>query len=350
MDSKLTRSTAVGFVLLIACVNLTNLLVAKAIGRRREVAIRVAIGAGRRRIARQFVVESMVLSVLGAAGGLAVAWTLLNAAAVLLPDSDVFFRTSMAPGTPRTAGAAGLTRVGASMIGFDFTTLLFTCGVTVVAAGLVALAPLLQATSQRPLDTLKAAAGSGDGRGRFGFGARGALVAAQIALALVLLVGAGLMLKSAAHLHSTAIGIDPDDVLTVRIELPPASYTKERSASFYSELLQRVRAIAGIKSVGLSFCAPLSGACNGTSIWFGNTPRRGPGLDPLVGVHWATPDYFSTLGIPLLRGRIFTDHDRTGQSKVALVNELRHAPSGRTTHPSEKRSSWARADFRTAPR
>ena len=134
---------AVGFVLLIACVNLTNLLVAKPIGRRREVAIRTAIGASRARIVRQFAVESVLLAASGALGGLAVASGLLLAAGALLPDPDVFFRTSIAPGVPRITGAAGLTRIGARMIGYDATTLLFTCLVTVVTAAIVGLLPAL---------------------------------------------------------------------------------------------------------------------------------------------------------------------------------------------------------------
>lgn len=312
---------AVGFVLLIACVNLTNLLVAKAIGRRREVAIRVAVGAGRGRIARQFAVETLVLAVFGAAGGLLVASILLNAAAVLLPDSDVFFRTAMAPGQPRIAGAAGLTRIGASMIGFDAVTLLFTCGMTILTASLVAFGPVLQAISLRPLDALKTTGSAGTGRGRHVLGARGALVTAQIATALVLLIGAGLMLKSAARLQRTAIGIARDNVVTARIELPSATYPAEGGGSFYAQLAERMRTVAGVESVGLANCAPVSGGCNGTSIWFHGAPRRGPGLDPLVGIHWATPEYFSTLGIPLLQGRMFTNRDRAGQPKVVLVTE-----------------------------
>src|SRR4029453_10747215 len=120
---------AVGCVLLIACVNLTNLVAARVMARRREVAVRVAIGASRGRLVRQFFAEGVVLSMLGAAAGLFVAFALLGAATAVLPEPDVFFRSAVAPGTPRIAGASGLTRIGASMIGLDAMTIVFTLGI-----------------------------------------------------------------------------------------------------------------------------------------------------------------------------------------------------------------------------
>jgi putative ABC transport system permease protein len=337
VDADLRRAAiivlgAVGFVLLIACVNLTNLLVARALARRREVAIRTAIGASRGRIARQFAVESLLLAGFGALGGIAVAAALLAVAQALLPDPDVFFRNSIAPGVPRITGAAGLTRVGAAMIGFDASTLLFTCAVTVLTAALVSLLPALHAASMRPSDVLKAG-GSGAGtRGFRGFGARTALVSAQIALALVLLTGAGLMVKSAARLHATGIGVDPHDVLTVRIDLPGATYKPEQGGAFYEQLAERVRALPGVQATGLGNCPPVSGGCNSTIIGFTRGAHRYTGKEPIVGVHWATPDYFSALRIPLKRGRLFNAGDRTGQPKVVLVNE------------SAARAFWPNAD------
>jgi putative ABC transport system permease protein len=315
---------AVGFVLLIACVNLTNLLVAKAIARRREVAIRVAIGAGRGRIIRQFVIESLLLAGFGAAGGLLIALLMLGTAAALLPDSEIFFRTSIAPGTPRIAGAAGLTRVGAGMIGLDPATLLFTVGITILTALLVALVPAVQSSSiaqfETPFEAMKSGGNSVATRGFRGAGPRTVLVTVQIALALILLTGAGLMIRSASRLQSTSIGVNGDNVLTMRFDLPRASYTQETGTAFYTRLIERVRTLPGVESVGLANCAPVSGGCNGTSIWF-QAQRRPGNPDPLVGIHWATPDYFSTMGIGVIRGRVFTDQDRFGQPKVALVNE-----------------------------
>ena len=222
---------AVAFVLLIACVNLTNLLLAKTIERRREVAIRVALGASRARIGRQFFIESMLLAAFGAVAGLAIADLLLSAATTLLPDPDVFFRSSFAPGQPRIVGAPGLTRIGASMVGLDGVTLLFTIGVTVVTAALVSLVPMLQASSLRPIDALRTAGSAVGWHGRRReLALRTAPIVAQVALALVLLAGAGLMVRSAWELHATALGVDSTGVLTVRLELPDASYGTQSRA------------------------------------------------------------------------------------------------------------------------
>jgi putative ABC transport system permease protein len=310
---------AVGCVLLIACVNLTNLLVAGAIARHREVAIRVALGAGRGRIARQFGIEGLILAAVGAVAGLAVASVLLTVASVVLPDSDVFFRSAVTPGTPRISGAAGLTRIGAGMIGLDGATLAFTVGLTLLTAVLVSMLPAWQASSLRPAQTLKAAGGTSTSRGSRGFGSRGTLVAVEIALALVLLSGAGLMLKSASHLRSTRIGVDSAGVLTAGISLPRPSYSADATRAFYDQLLGRLRTIPGVDDVGLGNCAPVSGGCNSTSIWF--PPREHSPADPSVGIFWASPNYFSVLHIPLLQGRSFNDHDRIGQPRVVLVNE-----------------------------
>jgi putative ABC transport system permease protein len=323
VDADLRRASlvllgAVAFVLLIACVNLTNLLLAKTIERRREVAIRVALGASRARIGRQFFIESMLLAAFGAVAGLAIADLLLSAATMLLPDPDIFFRSTFAPGQSRIVGAPGLTRIGASMVGLDGATLLFTFGVTVVTAGLVSLVPMLHASSLRPIGALKAGGSAAGWGGRRDFAVRAAPIVAQVALALVLLAGAGLMLRSAWQLHGTPLGVDPAGVLTVRLELPDASYGGPQGGAFYDGLLQRVRSVPGIELAGFGSCAPVSGLCNQTRVTFINPERDDFGL---IGMHWATPDYFSTLGIALLEGRNFDDRDRADRPKVVLINE-----------------------------
>jgi len=312
---------AVGFVLVIACVNLTNLIWARAIGRRREVAVRVAIGASRKRIITQFLAEGAVLATIGAAAGLFLAWALLATASNLLPESEVFFRTPMWAGAPRTSGTAGLTRIGAAMIGLDGRTLIFTCGVAIVTALLVSLAPALQTSVLRPVDALKSGGKSMTERGLQMFSARTGLVTVQIALALILMAGAGLMIRSASRLSTTDIGVNPDGVLTLRLDLPGGTYTSDTGRTFLTQLVDRVRQLPGIESVGLGNCAPVSGGCNATGIRFPSRPRDEPADDPIVGVYWATPEYFSTLGIRLLTGRSFTEHDRVGQPNVVLVSE-----------------------------
>jgi putative ABC transport system permease protein len=311
--------SAVGFVLLIACVNLTSLLAARAVAREREVAIRVALGAPRGRIVRQFGIEGLALAGLGAVGGVVIALGLLSAASAVLPDADIFFRTSVAPGAQRIAGAAGLTRVGARMIGLDGLTLVFTAGVGLLTALLVSVLPAIQASILRPGQSMRLAPGSPSVAGRGRPIVRGGLVAVQIALALVLLTGSGLMLKSAMHLRQTSLGIDAGDVVTAGLELPSASYRPERGNGFYAELINRLQQQPGLEAVGLASCLPVSGGCNATSIKFPSEPRTG--RSPSVGVRWASSGYFDALRIRLVQGRMFTDLDRTGRPKVVLVNE-----------------------------
>ncbi len=324
VDADLRRGSlvilgAVGFVLLIACVNLTNLLVARAVARRREVTVRVALGAGRARIARQFAIEGLLLSGAGALAGLLIAAGLLAVAAAVLPDADVFFRSAVAPGTRRIAGAAGLTRIGAARIGLDATVLAFSVAAAIVTALLVSILPAWQASRQRLQSALSAGGRSSTPRGTRGFGSRAVLVSAEIALALVLLAGSGLMLKSARHLQQTGLGVDPRGVLTVGIELPGASYGPKLGPAFHTNLIARVAALPDVEAVGMGNCLPVSGGCNATTIRFFDRP---PAANrPAVGVLWATPGYFDVLRIPLVAGRSFSDADRAGQPKVALVNE-----------------------------
>jgi putative ABC transport system permease protein len=341
VDADLRRAAlvllgAVGVVLLIACVNLTNLLIAKALGQRREVAVRAAIGASRTQIARQFVVESLVLAALGSVLGIVIAVTLLDAAAILLPDADVFFRAPMAPGARRTLGADGLARIGASMIRLDAVTLLFTCGVAAVVSALIALVPAMQSASLRPIEAMRSGGRGGTATGFHGLGARGALVTAQIALALILLAGAGLMIKSATRLHATAIGVNPDRVLTARIDLPSGAsgasisgtamfpdtgYSAEKRRIFFTQLTDRLRALPGVESVGVANCPPVSGGCSSTIAGFERGQHKvRPGM-PSIGAHVAGPEYFSTVGIQLRKGRLFTPDDRVERPRVVLVNE-----------------------------
>jgi predicted permease len=242
-------------------------------------------------------------------------------------------------------GAAGLTRIGAGSIGLDLATLLFTLGAAGVTAVLVAVLPAFQASARPPADTLKSAGGTGTARGHHGFGVRAVLVAAQIALALVLLTGAGLMVKSAGRLHGTGIGVSADRLLTARIDLPRAAYAPEAGTAFFINLAERVRALPGVESVGLGYCPPVSGGCNSTSLWFPPTGALTDSRNPLVGVHWITPEQLPTLGIRVLRGRGFTDRDRTGQPRVVLVNEAAARTHWPNADPIGKRVAVGQGGF-----
>ena len=321
-DADIRRATlvllgAVGFVLLIACVNLTTLVSTKVIGRTREMAIRLALGASRLRIARQLVVETAVLATAGAAAGLLFAVTVLNGAEALLPDSQTFLRVRELQSTMR--GATGLTQIGASTIGVDAMTLSFAAAAGLVCALLIACLPALQASVLRPIAALKTTTSTIAGSGAARFDLKAPLVVGQIAITLMLLAGAGLMLKSVWHLQAADPGIRAAGVLRARISLPPA-YPTEAKLPFFTSLMERVRAIPGVEAVALGSCTPVAGGCNATPISFDRPARFGPNM-PIVGVYWASPDYFSALGVRVLRGRTFTDQDRQGRPKVVVVNE-----------------------------
>jgi predicted permease len=207
------------------------------------------------------------------------------------------------------------------MIGLDARTLIFTGGIALVTALLVSLVPALQASVLRPIDALKSAGKHVTERGLHAFGARSALVISQVALALILMAGAGLMIRSASRLYATDIGINQADVLTVRLDLPGGTYTADTGRNFLRQVVARLRDLPGVEAVGLGNCAPVSGGCNATGIRFPGMPGNGSGNDPIVGVYWATPEYFATLGVRLVAGRLFTEHDRPGQPNVVLVSE-----------------------------
>jgi putative ABC transport system permease protein len=217
-------------------------------------------------------------------------------------------------------GAAGLTRLGASMIGLDPMTIWFTVGIGTATAVLVSLLPAWRVSGVHPVEVLKAAARSATERGQHAFGARAVLVAVQIALALVLLTGAGLMIRSAGRLSHTSIGVAADRVVTARVDVPRARYGDERGAEFFGQLLERTQRVSGVESVALGRCAPVSGGCASTSLWF-PPASFDAARAPSVGIHPITPDYVRTLGLRLVGGRTFTDRDRQGQPRVALVNE-----------------------------
>jgi putative ABC transport system permease protein len=291
---------AVGFVLLISSVNVANLLLARAEGRRREIAIRKAIGAGLARLIGQFVVEGLLLSGIGAAFGLALAYGGMKLIVNLNAGS-----------IPRAAE-----------IGVDTTVLLFTVCVSVLTGVVFGLAPLMHLVGQNLHETLKASAGrttAHEGANRF----RAALVAAELALALILLIGTGLMIKAFWKLQAVEGGFDPSNVATMRVTLPEASYERaEVRAAFWNNVSERLASLPGLEAAavtsGLPPVQPL--VANDTQIE-GFVPREG---GPLQNIDYWTlvgPKYFRTLGIRLVEGRFFDERDGPSSPPAVVVNQ-----------------------------
>jgi predicted permease len=286
--------TIVGFVLLIACVNLANLLLARGAARERELAVRAAIGAGPRRIIRQLLTEGVVLSVLGGAAGLLLGYwgrQLLWA-----------YRPPFLP-------------VDALDLSFDGRVLAFT-GLVAVATGIAFSALPAVKTSRLPLvDSLKA---GGRGGSPTGGRLRSVLVAAEIALALVALAGAGLFVRSAQHAQSLPLGFESERLFVMSVNTDTRNYAPERGQQFVDAALARATAIPGVEAAAFGAVSPLGGA-QVRSVYTDDRPPDAPGI--FVTTASVTPGYFDTLRIPLKRGRGFTEFDREGTARVAVVSE-----------------------------
>jgi putative ABC transport system permease protein len=295
---------AVVFVLLIACANVANLLLARSAARQREMAIRAAVGAGRLRLVRQLLTESLLLSSIGGALGLIAA----NWCIKLL--------VAMSP--------AGIARIEESSV--DGSVFGFTCAIAVLTGLLAGIFPAVQASKADVHQTLKtqsAAASALSGRG--GGGRRGlpALMIAEIALALVLLVGAGLMIKSFLRLLAVPKGFNPEGVLTLALTPSLAKYPRDspRRLAYFEESLARVQALPGVQSVSLTTFLPLGGPHIRMFLQIEGRPPFEPGNEPVVEINHISPDYFQTMGMHLRTGRAFTAGDRDGTPKVAVINE-----------------------------
>jgi putative ABC transport system permease protein len=291
---------AVAFVLLIACVNVANLLLARSEARRREIAVRTAIGASAGKLLRQFIAEGVLLSTAGAALGLVLAEGGLRLLAA--------------------TGAGSIPRAGE--IGIDWRVLLFALALALATGVVFGLAPILHARPSTLHDALKAAAGratSSVAANRF----RSALVGAELALALILLIASGLMVKAFWKLQEVDSGFNPSHLLTMQLSLPPATYTAaDQADGFWSALVARVNALPGVESASIASGLPPNRRINANS-----TPIEG--LDPSLGGPMPTIDYwnfvdagyFRTIGARLLDGRLFTPGDAKGSPPVAVVNQ-----------------------------
>jgi predicted permease len=314
---------AVALVLLVTCTNLAGLLLARATDRRREIAIRLAMGASRARLIRQLLIESLLLSVVGGAAGLLLAIWIVKALLAFKPPMDF----------PLTID-----------LGLDWRVLLFSLGVSLVAGAVFGLAPALQSTRPNLLHALKdTSAQGGAGRTRL----RSVLVVAQIAISLVVLIAAGLVVRTLQQLQTMNPGFDPQNALTMSFDLSLQGYDEARGQQFYRQLAERVRTLPGVKSAGVSSYIPLSLNFNSRGIYVEGEPVERGANAPLAMNAAVGPGYFETMATPIVSGREFTDQDVEKSEQVVIVNETfvrRLMPAVKS--PDEavgKRVSWGEA-------
>ncbi len=297
-------SGAVGFVLLIACANMAGLMLARAAAREQEMAIRVALGAGRLRVVRQLLAESGLLGLLGGLAGLVLALWAVDALSVFKP------------GNAFSIGNRVLEVPGFNPVRIDGRVLSYNFVIAVLAAVLFGLLPAWKASSPSLVASLKEGAARW-GRGRLaGLNPRAVLVSAEVALALVLLTGAGLMGNSLVRLLRTPVGFDARHVISCRVEHPdPAA-----APAFWDAVTARAEALPGVQSVGYASAAPLSGMVETSFVEALDGASRN-GERHVTGIHIVSAGLFQTLHIPLRRGRGFTEQDRAGMPPVIVLNE-----------------------------
>jgi putative ABC transport system permease protein len=290
---------AVGFVLLIACANVANLLLARAAARSKEIAVRTALGASRDRLIRQLLTESVMLALMGGVLGLFLAFWGVRAIIALNP--------------------ANLPR--ADEIGVDPPVMLFTLLVSLVTGLLFGLAPAVH-TAAADLHGMLKEGGRGSAGDRGGQGLRRMLVVAEVALALTLLTGAGLLIKSFARLQGVDPGFEPRRLLTFNLSLPASRYHSDTAQiAFFDQVIPAVSAVPGVRGVGATSVMPFGGGWStaGFEIEGYQTPPKQPG--PWGDIRIVSPSYFATLGIPLRRGRLLDEQDRSGSPEVAVIDD-----------------------------
>jgi putative ABC transport system permease protein len=292
----LMLGAAVAFVLLVACANLANLLLAQGAVRRGELAVRAAMGAGRWQLVRQLMVESVTLSAAGALAGLALAFASLGSLRAL--------RSAAVP--------------GAADIQLDGSVLLFTTVVTVITGIVIGLLPALQ-LSRGDVHSAVRESSRGQSRRSVQRPARELLIAGQMALALMLLAGAGLMLRSLWQLQRVETGFVADHVLTFETAVPTATYAEGDQIPFYEQLYDRIRALPGVTSVGAINILPLSANYDSRGVQIDGSPVP-PEQSHSIQARSVSPDYFEAMGIPLLEGRAFTPRDRENAPRVMMVS------------------------------
>ena len=292
---------AVGFVLLIACANVANLLLSLASTREKEIAVRAALGARRTRIVRQLLTESVLLALLGSVLGLGFAWVGIKALVAISPRDLVSLQS----------------------VGLNMTVLLWTLGVSLLTGIIFGLAPALHISRLNLNDSLKEGGKSESGQASGSRRLRSALVVSEIALAVVLLASAGLLIRSFMRLQQVDRGFETDNILTMVIRLPDAGYQEEAQlVTFFNQALERVRHLPNVRSAGMVNFLPLYGGLgSATGFKILGRPEPPPGQEPGCDVRVADAGYFQTLCIPLLRGRNFSDAEQREAKRVILINE-----------------------------
>src|SRR5688572_249684 len=292
---------AVGFVLLIACANVANLLLSLATSREKEIAVRAALGARRTRIVRQLLTESLLLALLGSALGLGFAWLGIKALMLISPKDLVNFQS----------------------VSMNMTVLLWTLGVSILTGIIFGMAPALQISRLNLNDSLKEGGKSESSQASGSRRLRSALVVSEIALAVVLLASAGLLIRSFVRLQQVDRGFDTENILTMVIRLPAAKYPEDpHIITFFNQALERVRQLPSVRSVGMVNFLPLYGGLgSNTGFKIEGRPMPPPGQGPGTDVRVADAGYFQSMGIPLLRGRNFSDAEQREPKRVILINE-----------------------------
>ncbi len=302
---------AVAFVLLIACANVANLMLARASGRQREIALRSALGASRWRIIRQLLTESVIVALIGGALGVLIAFWGIDALRAANPGDAAKF----APGWHQ--------------LGLNFTVLAFTVGLSLFSGIVFGLAPALQVSKPDLNDSLKEGSRQTSGRSHR---LRNALVVLEIAVSLVLLVGAGLAVRTFLALLKTDPGFNTENLLTLNLVLPVTKYTDEaQRAAFFNELLQRVKSTPGVESAAAVSHLPLGGSNASDAYLVEGEPEPPSDQENLARYRVCTPEYFATMGIQVVKGRGFSDQDKAGAPPVVIVNETfarKHWPNG----------------------
>jgi putative ABC transport system permease protein len=294
----LMLQAAVAMILLIGCLNVANLQIARGIARRKEMALRTALGAGRARITRQLLTESLLLSLLGGGAGLALGYWALTLLRTFLPPNLHL----------------------ADSIRIDAVVMSFTLAIAIMSGVVTGLAPVLAATRTRLDETLKEGSSRTTEPGSHHRLHRG-LVITEVAIAMVLLASSGLLVRSFVRMASLDPGFDPDGLLTLRIALPARKYpTGQSRAAFYSQLLERSAAIPGVQNAAIGTGLPLIGTRGRAGTWVEGRPAPPPGGRPSIPEADISSNYFDALRIPLLDGRAFTEADYAGAQRVVVVN------------------------------